>query len=45
MGIPTFLQGALTGPLSRPNGKQMPAVRAVQRDCEKAYIDEQSSGR
>ena len=38
MGIYTVLQRPLTVPLHSPNGKQMPAVRAVKRDCERVYV-------
>ena len=30
---------ATGGPLHSPNGKQMPAVRAVQGDCERVYLN------
>ena len=34
VGIPTILQRPLTVPLHSPNGRLLPAVRAVQGDCE-----------
>ena len=38
MGIYTVLQRPLTVPLHSPNGKQMPAVRALKGDCEKVCV-------
>ena len=38
MGIPIPLQRLLTVPLNSPNGRQMPAVRAVQEDFGRVYI-------
>ena len=35
VGISTDFQTPLTVPLHSPNGRQMPAVRAVQGDCER----------
>ena len=35
--FPPFLQRPLTVPLHSLNGRQMPAVRAVQGDCERVY--------
>ena len=35
VGISTVFQRSLTVPLHSPNGRQMPAVRAVQGDCER----------
>ena len=37
VGIPTVFQTPVTVPLRSPNGRQMPAVRAVQGDCERVY--------
>ena len=37
VGIPTILQRPLTVPLHSPNGRLLPAVRAVQGDCERVY--------
>ena len=37
MGISTILTRPLTVPLHSPCGRQMPAVRAVQGDCERVY--------
>ena len=38
MGIPTGFQTLETVPLQSPDGRQLPAVRAVQGDCERAYL-------
>ena len=35
VGIPTVFQTPVTVPLHCLNGRQLPAVRAVQRDCER----------
>ena len=35
VGIPTVFQTSVTVPLHCPNGRQLPAVRAVQGDCER----------
>ena len=32
-----FIKGTLTVPLHSPNGRQMPAISAVQGDCERVY--------
>ena len=37
VGIPTVLQIPVTVPLHCPNDRQLPAVRAVQGDCERVY--------
>ena len=37
MGISTVFQRPLTVPLHNPNGRQMPAISAVQGDCESVY--------
>ena len=37
VGIPTVFLRPLTVPLHSPNGTQMPAVRAVQEDCETVF--------
>ena len=36
-GIPTIFQTPVTVPLHSPNGRQMPAVRAVKGDCLRVY--------
>ena len=36
VGIPTIFQTLVTVPLDSPNGRQMPAVRAVQRELWKS---------
>ena len=38
LGITTIFQRSLTVSLHSPNGRQMPAIRAVQGDCERVYI-------
>ena len=38
MGSSTVFQSPLTVSLHKPNGRQMPAVRVVQGDCEIIYI-------
>ena len=38
VGISTVFQRPLTVPLHSPNGRQMPAVRVVQGDCEGVYL-------
>ena len=35
VGIPTIFQTPVTVPLHSPNGRQMPAIRAVQGGCER----------
>ena len=35
--FPPYFQRALTVPLRSPNGRQMPAVRAVQGGCERVW--------
>ena len=37
-GISTVLQRPVAVPLHSPNGRQMPAVRAVQGDCGRVYM-------
>ena len=37
VGIPTVFHTSVTVPLHCPNGRQLPAARAVQRDCERVY--------
>ena len=37
VGMTIVFQGPLTVPMHSPNGRQMPAVRAVQGDRERAY--------
>ena len=41
VGISTAFQTPVTVPLHSPNGRQMPAVRAVQGDCERVYTGHQ----
>ena len=41
MGISTVFQRALTVPFHSPNSRHMPAVRAVQGDCERVYGDQE----
>ena len=36
VGIPIVFQTPVTAPLHSPNGRQMPAVRAVQRELWKS---------
>ena len=43
MEISTVSQRPLTVPLYSPNGRQLPAVRTVQGDCERVYSDELNS--
>ena len=43
VGIPTIFQTPVTVPLHSPNGRQMPAIRAVQGDCERVYVSTDSS--
>ena len=38
VGFSTVLQRPLTVPLNCPNGRQMPAIRAVQGDCETEHF-------
>ena len=40
VGIPTVFCKALTVPLHSPNGRQMPAIKAVQGDCERVYTSD-----
>ena len=46
MGIPTIFQTPMTVlgtvPLHSPNGRQVPAVRAVQGDCERVYLTDET---
>ena len=44
VGIPTVIQTPVTVPLYCPNGRQLPAVRTVQGDCERVYGDRQCVG-
>ena len=37
MGIPTVFQTPVKVPSHCPNGRQLPALRAVQGDCERVY--------
>ena len=39
MRIATIFQRPLTVPLHSPDGRQMPAVSAVQGDCERVYYE------
>ena len=43
MGITTFFLRPLTVPLNSPNGRQMPAIRAVQGDCERVKMEHSSA--
>ena len=38
VGIPTIFHTPVTVPLHSPNGRQMPAIRVVQGDCEIVYF-------
>ena len=38
VGILTIFQRPLTVPLHSPDGRQLPAIRAVQGDCETVYF-------
>ena len=38
VGIPTIFQTSVTVPLHCPKGRQLPAIRAVQWDCERVWI-------
>ena len=37
-GISTICERLLTVPLYSPNNRQMPAIRAVQEDCERVFM-------
>ena len=44
VGISTVCQWSLTVPLHSPNGRHLPAVRAVQGDCERVYLSSWHDG-
>ena len=44
VGTPTIFQTPVTVPLHSPNGRQMPAIRAVQWDCERVYVPIEMQG-